>query len=94
MQQVETTYNVNRIRSLVNSPIVAFWNDQGEVHIMDMTKNYEKLKNNIGTKKNESGKEIILQSEAEGYALSWNKHSIGQLITGNTVGNVEIFTNN
>ena len=29
VQQVETTYSINRIRSLVHSPIVAFWNDQG-----------------------------------------------------------------
>lgn len=53
-QEIETTYSINRIRSLLHSPIVAFWNDQGELHIMDLTKNYEKLKNNIGTKKKES----------------------------------------
>lgn len=61
---------------------------------MDLTKNYEKLKNNIATKKSQHAKEIVLQSEAEGYALSWSKHSIGQLLAGNTIGNVEIYTNN
>lgn len=64
VQQVQTTYSINRIRSLANSPIVAFWNDQGEVHIMDLTKNFEKLKNNIGTKKSEVGREIVIQSDA------------------------------
>lgn len=29
VQQLETTYSINRIRSLISSPIVAFWNDQG-----------------------------------------------------------------
>lgn len=63
MQQVQTTFSINRIRSLINSPIVAFWNDQGEIHISDLTKNYEKLKNNIGTKKKEAEeKQLVLQS--------------------------------
>jgi len=42
---------VNRVRALEGSPIVGFWNDQGEVHIMDLTKNFEKLRNGIGNKK-------------------------------------------
>ena len=40
VQEIDTTYSVNRLRSLNNSPIVSFWNDQGEIHIMDLTKNY------------------------------------------------------
>jgi hypothetical protein len=44
---------------------------------MDLTKNYEKLKNGVGTKKNEHAKSFVLQSEAEGYSLSWNPHTIG-----------------
>jgi hypothetical protein len=55
---------------------------------MDLTKNFEKLKNNIGTKKKDSAKEIVLHSEAEGFALSWNHHKVGQLITGNLLGKV------
>ena len=40
VQELQTNFSVNRLRSLVNSPIVSFWNDQGEIHIMDLTKNY------------------------------------------------------
>ena len=52
------------MRSLMNSPIVSYWNDQGEIHILDLTKNYEKLMNNIGTKKKEKPLEIVLNSES------------------------------
>lgn len=51
MQYIETAFNVNRIKALEGSPIVAFWNDQGQIRIMDLTKNYEKLKNGIGNRK-------------------------------------------
>lgn len=56
-QQAITNYDVNRIRSLNGSPVVAFWNDAGqkggEIHLMDMTTNFEKLKNNVTSKKPE-----------------------------------------
>lgn len=51
LQQLSTTYNVNRIKTLLHSPIVSFWNDQGEIRIMDLMNNYQKIKNNHGTKK-------------------------------------------
>ena len=82
------------MRSLMNSPIVSFWNDQGEIHIMDLTKNFEQLKNNVGTKKKTFAQEIVLQSDAEGFGIAWNPHKIGQLVTGNTLGQVEVFENN
>lgn len=55
---------------------------------MDLTKNYQKLKNNIGSKKKEMGREVVLQSDAEGFGLAWNPHKIGQLVTGNVMGRV------
>lgn len=96
VQEIETTFNINRLRTLNSSPIVSYWNDQGEIHIMDLTKNYEKLKNDIGTKKKErcANSEIVLQSDTEGFGLAWNPHKIGQLVTGNCSGQVEIFDNN
>ena len=74
-----------------NSPIVAFWNEVGEINIMDLTNNYEKLVNGIGTKKKTNNIEdhpeiklIQLKSQSEGYAINWNPHKVGQLATGNT----------
>lgn len=55
---------------------------------MDLTKNYEKLMNGVGNKKKEHAKEIILQSENEGFGIAWNPHKIGQLVTGNVNGHV------
>lgn len=55
---------------------------------MDLTKNYQKLKNNIGNKKKQSVKEIVLQSDVEGFGLAWNHNKIGQIVTGNCAGKV------
>ena len=84
---------MNRIRSLINSPIVAFWNEKAEIHILDLTKNYEKLNNNVHSHKRDKPKEIVLQSQCEGFALNWNPNKIGQLATGNCLGQIELFEN-
>lgn len=44
--------------------------------------------NGVGNKKKEQAKEIILQSENEGFGIAWNPHKIGQLVTGNVNGHV------
>ena len=63
----------------------------GEINIMDLTQNYEKLVNGIGTKKKSNSIEdhpgiklIKLRSQSEGYAINWNPHKVGQLVTSNT----------
>lgn len=80
IQEIETTFDVNRIRTLGYSPIVAFWNDHGqggEVRIMDLSSNLEKLKNGISSKRREKGKEIVIPMESSGFGLAWNPHKIG-----------------
>ena len=72
---------------------MAYWNENGEIHISDLTKEYEKLENNISSKKREKAKEIVFHSDCEGFALNWNSKKIGQLATGNGKGNIEIFEN-
>lgn len=36
IQELETSYDINRIKTLNNSPVVAFWNDNAEIHIVDL----------------------------------------------------------
>jgi hypothetical protein len=38
----------------MNSPIIAFWNCKGEIHIMDIKNNYEKLINNTCSKRRQA----------------------------------------
>lgn len=97
VQEIETTHDVNRIKALNNSPIVAFWNDDGkagELHIMDLCDKMERLKSNIGSKKRETCKEIIIPCESAGFALNWNPHKVGELVAGDTRGVVSVFNNN
>ena len=68
---------------------------------MDLTHNFQKLVNNIGTKKKpgnpqetETSHLTKIKSKSEGYAINWNPHRVGQLATGNTTNIVEIFDNN
>jgi hypothetical protein len=44
---------------------------------MDLTANLEKLKNNVGSKRREKGKEIVVPFEHSGYGIAWNPHKIG-----------------
>jgi ribosome assembly protein RRB1 len=97
VQEVETTFDVNRLRSLNNSPIVAYWNDdghRGEIRILDLTGNLEKLNNNIASKRREKGKEIVIPCESSGFAINWNPHKVGELAAGDNRGIVSLYTNN
>jgi ribosome assembly protein RRB1 len=97
IQELETPYDVNRIRTLNNSPVVAFWSDTGrggEVRIVDLSDRLERLHNNISTKKREPCREIVIPCEAAGYALTWNHHKVGELLAGDDRGVVSVFANN
>ncbi len=97
IQEIETAFDVNRLRTLNNSPIVAFWNDNGqsgEVRIMDMSSNLQKLKNNVSSKRREKGKQIVIPFETTGYGLAWNPHKIGELVVGDNNGRVSVLSNN
>lgn len=97
IQEFETTYDINRIRTLNNSPIVAYWNDSGangEVRIMDLSAGMEKLKNGVGSKRREKCKEIVIPFECSGYGLAWNPHKVGELVAGDNQGRVSVLANN
>ncbi len=44
---------------------------------MDLTANYEKLKNNVTSKRPQTVKQIIIPFETSGFALNWNPKKIG-----------------
>ena len=46
---IDTKYAVNRLRTLNSSPIVAFWNENAEITIMDLSKKYRALKQSLKT---------------------------------------------
>ena len=97
VQELETTHDVNRIRSLNNSPIVAFWNDNGatgEVRIVDLSSNLDKLKNNVASKRREKAREIVIPWNCSGYGLAWNPHKVGELVVGDNNGKVSVLSNN
>ena len=95
---METPYDVNRIRALNNSPVVAFWSDTGrgggEVRIVDLSDKLERLQSNLSSKKREPCREIVIPCESAGFALAWNPHKVGELLAGDDRGVVSVFANN
>lgn len=94
---METPHDVNRIRTLNNSPVVAFWSDTlrgGEVRIVDLCDRLERLQNNISSKKREPCREVVIPCASAGYALAWNPHRIGELVAGDDRGGVSVLANN
>lgn len=61
---------------------------------MDLCDKMEKLKSNIGSKKRETCKEIVIPCESAGFALNWNPHKVGELVAGDSRGIVSVFNNN
>ena len=97
VQELQTGCDVNRIRTLNNSPIVAIWNDlgdSGQLRMLDLSSNMEKLQSGVSSRKRESCKEVVLHTDAPGFALSWNPHKIGELVAGDQRGVVSVYTNN
>merc|ERR1711935_1229584 len=93
---------VNRIRSMHNSSIVAFWDEARKVQIFDLKKNMEYL---MGVNKETPKYDLRPKSEGrllkcftntdEGYGLEWSPHQQGRLITGASNGQIyQILQNN
>ena len=57
-------YSVNRIKALNSSSIVAYWNENAEVNIMDLSKKYRQLKQNLKNNPKEKLTPVVFQSSA------------------------------
>lgn len=81
LSSIEVKHSINRIRSMNHSPLIATWNENGEVEILNVTKKFEELKeknkenpNSKKKKKNKNQKPSvkIFKNSSEGFAINWN----------------------
>ena len=77
---------VNRVRAMPQmSALVSTWSDEGTVHVWNIHSELEALE---GRGVAAGGKPVHTFSghESEGFAMGWNPHQVGQLITGDSTG--------
>ena len=78
---------VNRVRAMPQmSTLVASWSDNGSVYVHNIFGELEGLEGRVGAAS--TGKPVHTFSEhsAEGFAMGWNPHQVGQLVTGDCSG--------
>lgn len=89
--------SINRIRSMHGSPIVATWNEDGEVGIYNVAQAIEALdkpfvKGQQQKKNNYGGSKIAaFRNKAEGYALDWSPNTFGRLATGSNDASLMLY---
>ena len=89
---VDIKYAVNRVRALNSSAIVAYWNENAEVCIADLSKKYRQLQQGLKNNPKEPISQKSFKSSNEGFALNWNPLNTGQLAAGNLNGEVAIIS--
>eukprot|EP01016_Furgasonia_blochmanni_P047994 TRINITY_DN7107_c0_g1_i1.p1 TRINITY_DN7107_c0_g1~~TRINITY_DN7107_c0_g1_i1.p1 ORF type:complete len:587 (+),score=125.17 TRINITY_DN7107_c0_g1_i1:304-2064(+) len=89
---------INRLKSLNGCPIVALWNENGEVIIVDITRDLQYLEgvdeDTYKTEKNKKSESKTLKTfkhSAEGFAIDWSSKSLGRLATGSTDGKLFLY---
>ena len=74
---------INRIRAMHGSPIVATWNEDGEVGIYNISSALDELERPVSQKKSFGGCKISsFKHKSEGYALDWSPLTYGRLASG------------
>lgn len=82
-----------------NSPLVAYWTENGDVTIADMSTRYDALRNwdpnVLASKPKNNPKDKIFtkvfHNQVEGYALDWCPIKPGRLASGSCDGKIFIY---
>lgn len=68
---------------MYNSPIVATWNEDGEVGIYNVSQAIEELDKPVSSKKTFGGCKVGgFKHKADGWALDWSPQTYGRLASG------------
>lgn len=88
---------INRVRSMMNSPIVSLMNQTGQLQIFDISKNIESLESKIPWKSekvatsNSTKMLSNFQLSDEGFGLNWSSMELGLLGSGTNDGVLNFF---
>ncbi len=101
-EKIQVKGNINRVKSMKNSYLTAFWSDSPSIEICDMRSLIEDLEGNseeykegkIKKKRKIDSRNIMLKSfqrNVEGFALEWSALSPGVLAAGGQDKKIEIY---
>jgi ribosome assembly protein RRB1 len=100
---IQTKGNVNRVKTMKNSYMAAYWSDQGSVELVDLRKNINEMESRWSddkedktkSKKVKKNEEInphvkSFKKKDEGFALDWNNMLPGVFASGGYDNEVEV----
>lgn len=83
---------VNRIRAMHGSPIVATWSGDREVGIYNVAQAMEELEKPISSKKQFGACKVAsFKHKDEGFALDWSPHTLGRLASGANNAHLDLY---
>jgi ribosome assembly protein RRB1 len=83
---------VNRVRAMPQmSTLVASWSDNGSVYVHNIFSELEGLEGRVGGG-NSKPVHTFSQHSTEGYALGWNPHQVGQMVSGDCNGHAYLWS--
>lgn len=92
---------INRIRSMMGSPIVALWTETQYVKIYNIEEAYNQLREiDISKYETSKGRGVVPEDQClisnfklsnEGFALEWSPVKVGRLLSGTVDGKVNLF---
>ncbi|CAD8210558.1 unnamed protein product [Paramecium octaurelia] len=83
---------VNRIKTMNGQAIAAYWNENGDVSILDLNPLYKKLLTNQQSQFNLSQlHHKVFKNQHEGFALDWSRLKLGDLISGSVDGKIYLY---
>ncbi|EAS04841.1 histone-binding protein RBBP4 or subunit C of Caf1 complex protein (macronuclear) [Tetrahymena thermophila SB210] len=99
LQSIQIKDPVNRIRAMQNSPLVAYWTENGDVTIADLSSRYDILNQwdpkILASKPKNNPKDKVFtktfHNQVEGFALDWSPIKPGRLASGSCDGKIFIY---
>ena len=78
---------INRVRAMPQmSALVSTWSDQGAVHVWNVHAELEALEGRGVANPSAKPVHTFSKHKSEGYALAWNPHQVGQMVSGDSAG--------
>jgi WD40 repeat protein len=83
---------INRLRTMHGSPIVATWNEDGEVGIYNVAQAMEELEKPISSKKKFGACKVAgFKHKYDGWALDWSPSTYGRLASGSNDAQIHLY---
>lgn len=92
-RMIKHSGGVNRVRAMPQmSTLVASWSDNGSVYVHNVFAELESLEGRGKVPGNNAPVHVFSGHTSEGFALGWNPHQVGQMVSGDCDGGSYLWT--